>query len=370
MRLLFWTNAYWPMLGGSEVWAVRYVRELHARGHAILVVVAADRTGDVRRHRIDDVPVIELPLLSLMVPGAGRELAAMLRTLKQDMADFAPDVVQVNGVSVGALSLLRLARSSLPRPLLLTAHNVLPPDQMASGSPLDGIARAAGVCVGFDSHVSAWLSDRWPDAEVATIAHAVDGMAAPAFPPPKDGPILFCGRLNPEKGPLSLIDAFADLVRDRPDTRLVVVGDGPQRGAVEASIVAHGLAGHVTMIGTILPDRVAGWLDRCRMVVMPSLIEGFGLVAAEAAWRGRPVVASDVGGLRANIVHDETGLLVPPRDRQALTAAMRRILDEDMLAERLGAAARIAMERRPDWAAHVDAFERLLDRLCDTAANG
>jgi len=141
---------------------------------------------------------------------------------------------------------------------------------------------------------------------------------------------------------------------------LVMVGDGPDRPAIEAMIGHHDLTSRVVFTGALPPSRIAAWMDRCCAIVAPSTLEGFGLSVAEAAWRGRGAVAARVGGLAANITDEVTGLLVPPADPDALAAALLRIATEPGLAERLGDAARKAIELRGDWTGHVDAFEALL----------
>jgi glycosyltransferase involved in cell wall biosynthesis len=82
---------------------------------------------------------------------------------------------------------------------------------------------------------------------------------------------------------------------------------------------------------------------------VPSHREGFGVVCAEAKAHGRPVVAGAVGGLLDLVVHEETGLLVPPRDVEALRAALHRLLDDDELRARLGANARKRAEKNLSW---------------------
>jgi glycogen(starch) synthase len=139
---------------------------------------------------------------------------------------------------------------------------------------------------------------------------------------PDDPPhILYAGRLSPEKG----IDELVHAARGLP---LVVVGDGPLRDRVPDAL------------GFVPHDRLLGLIERASVVACPSHREGYGVVCAEAMAHGRPVVASAVGGLRDLVVDGETGLLVPPGDVPALRAALERLLADDQLRLRLGAAAR------------------------------
>jgi glycosyltransferase involved in cell wall biosynthesis len=101
--------------------------------------------------------------------------------------------------------------------------------------------------------------------------------------------------------------------------------------------------------GFVPHDELGPLYDRAAVVAVPSRREGFGVVCAEAMAHGRPVVASRVGGLLDLVVHEETGLLVPPRDVEALRAALTRLLDDRELRERMGMKARERIKEHFSW---------------------
>ena len=123
---------------------------------------------------------------------------------------------------------------------------------------------------------------------------------------------------------------LAEAARGLP---LVVVGDGPLRAQLPQAL------------GFVPPAEVGGYLERAAVVVCPSQREGYGVVAREAMAYARPVIATAVGGLPDAVVDGETGLLVPPRDVEALRAALERLLGDADLRARLGAAGRRRVER-------------------------
>jgi glycogen synthase len=142
--------------------------------------------------------------------------------------------------------------------------------------------------------------------------------------------VLYAGRLSPEKGVRELVAAADGLP-------LVVAGDGPLRDEVPGAM------------GFVPHDELERLFERAAVVACPSHREGFGVVCAEAMAFGRPVVAGDVGGLRDLVVHEETGLLVPPGDVEALRAALHRLLADPDLRRRFGEAGRARIAEHFTW---------------------
>ncbi|MHB9154212.1 MAG: glycosyltransferase family 4 protein [Endomicrobiales bacterium] len=148
------------------------------------------------------------------------------------------------------------------------------------------------------------------------------------------------GRLDPVKGYLSLVEAARCLEKERRAQRTVylLVGDGSQRKMLENRARAYGLGDAFIFAGW--RDNVEEYLSLMGIYVQPSLNEGMGKTIVTAQALGKPVVASRVQGIVSLIKDGETGLLVPPADPEALARAVRALLDDGSLRERLGEAAR------------------------------
>jgi glycosyltransferase involved in cell wall biosynthesis len=144
------------------------------------------------------------------------------------------------------------------------------------------------------------------------------------------------GRLEPVKGFTYLIQAAHIVAESIPNIHFVIAGDGSLRAALEAE--ARPLAGRFHFLGLRgdIPDIMAA-LD---LFVLPSLNEGMGRVLLEAAAAGKVAVASAVGGVPEIVVNGETGLLVPPKDPEALAAAIAKLANDAGLRQRMGQAAR------------------------------
>jgi glycosyltransferase involved in cell wall biosynthesis len=193
------------------------------------------------------------------------------------------------------------------------------------------------------------------------------GPTGPSVAEPGDSgrfTIGFAGRWAPEKGIGTLIEAFARVAREEPRAKLVLLGDGEARAAIEGRVAALGLEERIELTGWLPRAEVERRLRDVAVQAVPSLWEEpFGLVAAEALMRGTPVVASDAGGLSEVVEHERTGLTVPPGDVDALAEALLRVLRDRGNAARLAREGhRIAGERHSEdlWLDRMIAiYERL-----------
>jgi glycosyltransferase involved in cell wall biosynthesis len=158
--------------------------------------------------------------------------------------------------------------------------------------------------------------------------------------PASDTPahLLFVGRLAAVKGVPVLLEALQGLIADHPGLRLTLVGDGPERAALEAR--AQGLGDHVDFVGYRSQDEVASLLREATALVLPSFAEGLPVVLMEALAARVPVVTTRIAGVAELVEDGESGLLVPPGDAVALRAALARVLDDPEMRARMGEAGR------------------------------
>jgi glycosyltransferase involved in cell wall biosynthesis len=184
-----------------------------------------------------------------------------------------------------------------------------------------------------------------------------DSLGADRFEPC----ILAAGALVPRKGFDVLIDALSLLARDDRVARLWIAGEGPQRAALQRRALRRGVAEQLRLLGR--RDDVADLLGACDVFAMPSRREGLGVAALEAMALARPVVATRVGGLAEAVVHERTGLLVPPDDSSALAEALARLVADPDLASRLGRAGPTHIAARHGRDAMVSAYEQLYAEL-------
>ncbi len=194
-----------------------------------------------------------------------------------------------------------------------------------------------------------------PAHQVAVIPNGVDAapfltqtagvrarVRAEAKVLPDEIVLAHVGSLSPEKNQGALIRVGASLRNRGIGARLWLIGDGPQRPALETAVREASMDGMVWLAG--VRGDVADLLAGADLLVLPSLTEGMPAAAIEASLSGLPVVAYDVGGIDEVVRHGQTGVLVAAGDEQALLAAVMRLALDGRLREAMGAAARTACQ--------------------------
>ncbi|MGI8608536.1 MAG: glycosyltransferase family 4 protein [Candidatus Dormibacteria bacterium] len=369
MRILYVTPLYLPWLGGLEILCSQLLAELVARGHEVAVLTAVnDHSVPLGEDVVQGVRVLRTDVYE-----ARREVPMDLLLIQREVArftaDFAPDVTHAH--DPGALLWVYQRGAARRSPLLVTIHNVMThhaPKQLES---MARMVRLADWVVGVSDDV---VQDTRTFASLSAGRESVvvNGVVppGPAPAPVADGParLLSVGRLVPQKGFDLALEALALVVRERPEVRLDIVGEGPEERHLREQIKALGLVQHARLLGRVEHARIAGLMAAATAVVMPSRFEGMPLVALEAGRTGRPVVGTAAPGLRCAVVDGHTGLLVPAEDPRALAAALLRVVDDRDLARKLGAAARERIEVEHSLTRCVDEYEELYSRLVQERA--
>jgi len=160
---------------------------------------------------------------------------------------------------------------------------------------------------------------------------------------PASGPIVgSIGRLNAVKDYGTLITAFKEVLKNYPDAKLVIAGDGPERNKLQLQIDALAIGDKVTLLGE--RHDVEALLEQFDIFALTSLTEGFSVALVEAAWTGLPIVATDVGG-NSEIVQDGiTGYLTEPGNVQDVTQKIEKLLSDDQLRRSFGSLSRSRAE--------------------------
>ncbi len=178
--------------------------------------------------------------------------------------------------------------------------------------------------------------------------------------------VLFVGRLDPQKAPFILLEAFAHLLERHPDWQLLLVGDGPLRASMEEWVTQRGLDHRIQIAGW-RPD-IPELLKAADLLTLPSLWEGMPNIVLEAMAAGLPVVVSRVEGTEELIRDGETGLLVTPGLPIELERRIETVLTDPELCSRLKNAAQPAVQKLFTMDRMVSAYEQLYARLIAESA--
>lgn len=344
--------------------------ELAARGHEIGIVADSLHTDALTEERLGKLkPLARLGIHSLPIPrtfGAGDLTTPFKVRNLADRLDI--DVLHGHGAKGGLNA--RLARiGAKHRVSLYTPHGgVLNyKSSSAAGAVFNLIERVlirATDAIVFESAFAQAAYSRQIGNPTCPAPVIHNGLMPPEFEPISPGPdaadFVFIGEFRPVKGISYLLDALAEVrgPGGRPAT-LVMAGGGPDLDAINAQIARLGLGDRVTLVG-VKPARPT--LHLGRIAVVPSLAESLPYVILEAAAAGRPVIATDVGGVK-EIFGPTAPSLIPAADSAALRQAMQAALD-DPAAAASEADVRLAHIRAGFSIAHMaDQIEALYRRV-------
>lgn len=301
------------------------------------------------QHRVEGVEVEYLPYPAL--PAVSRPLNGFsaYRSILETVRAYRPDIILNYIIYPDGDAAMRVARA-LKVPFVVTAIgsdlNVIP-------DPICGwLTRRVLHTADFVITVSGDLLKKaqMMGASVERSCAVLNGCDTTIFHPgdreqarsflgiPQDSKAaIYVGRLDMAKGLNELVTAVAKLRARHPKLHAWIVGDGPARQELSDAIKTQGVAGNVSLVPSCSTDKVAAWMAASDLVTLPSYREGCPNVIVEALAAGRPVVATNVGGI-PELMDDRSGRLIPARNADALATALDEVLsfhwNEQKIADR------------------------------------
>lgn len=339
LRILQVSPYSWDVPGGVQVHVRELSRHLRGLGHDVHILAPGRHPGQRG----------EAHIVGRAVPVRGNGSVARIsfgpqvsRAVGRALREFQPDLIHVHEPLVPSVSMHAVLQATVP--VVATFHSNVGRQRVGSlwfrlAVPMvrpvwNRLSRRIAVSEAARQSVCS----RMGDGNVTIVPNGVDvGRFATAHPAslPAGRHVMFVGRLEERKGFPVAIQAFARLAALYPTVRLLVVGDGSERDAVDT--LTPDARSRVDMLGRIDDDRLASYLKAADVYLGPATGgESFGIVLAEAMAAGLPIVASDIDGYRDVARDGLEALLVPPGDPEALVAAVREVLDDARLAESLG----------------------------------
>jgi glycosyltransferase involved in cell wall biosynthesis len=309
------------------------------------------------------------------IPAAGRSpfaVAAQLRGIVHAARSFSPDLVHAHNPKMTVTSAVACRLRGAARPVLIsTFHGVTPREYRASA--LLGRSADHVVAVSEDTRV---LLERaaYPSARMSVIenginiGHVLTPDRRAALEQELDlgtGPVVTAvGRLVPQKAPDLFLEVAAAVARQRPETRFLVVGDGPLRADLEHQAAQLGLTRQLRFLGTRQDAR--DLIARSDVLVFASHWEGLSVAALEALAAGVPVVATDAQGMRA-LLSGGAGIIVRSRSRDALAVGIVKLIEDERAQIEMGRVGRDLVQRRYSSERMLSGYAELYRRLASDA---
>jgi len=356
MRVVLVCPYDWHAPGGVRVHVGALAAELRARRHDVVVLAPGARPASEPGVRIVGRP-IAIPYNRSTAPIS--PWPTTRRRIAGELRRFSPDVVHVHEPLTPSTSMFAVLEASAP--VVATFHSGADRSRLfdLTAPLLRRVARRIDVRIAVSRAAEAFVAPRI-GGSFEIVPNGVDVVlfrdAAPADLPP-GRLMLFVGRLHERKGFADAVRAFGRLAPRFPDLRLAVVGSGTERRAVEE--LPADVRRRVLLLGALDLRGWAAYAAIADVFAAPNVGgESFGLILAEAMAAGVPVVATDIPGFDEVVSDGVDGLLVPPRDAEALAAAIARVLEEPGLAARLAVAGRSKAETL-SWDRVADRIEAL-----------
>ena len=351
---------------GGQNQVLLTVNGLRELGHRAALVAHPD--GELRRRAAEGMELIDLAPRTEMDLSAAWRLARVVKQL-------GPDVIHAHdahGIAMASLALSIGASSMQGRsaPALVAARRL--DFHLRRNSFSRWKHRQVDCYIAASEAIRQMLiADGVPADRTVTVHDGIDVDHVVAAPPvnvheafwlPHQAPVVGnVAALVPHKGQRHLIEAAHLVVREMPDARFVILGEGELREPLERQVREYHLEKHVLLPG--FRTDVLGCIKGFDLFVLSSVTEGLGSSLLDAMACSRAIAATSAGGIPEVVVDGENGLLVPPRDHAALAGAIVRLLNDQPLRRQMGEAglarvrSRFTVERMV--AGTADVYERV-----------
>jgi glycosyltransferase involved in cell wall biosynthesis len=257
--------------------------------------------------------------------------------LAQDLDERPPDVIHVQNRSM--LPVGRFLAYRMERPYVVSIHDYLAPRETLR---LDWIWCRRIIAVSDSVKAELKAQSGIPDDRITVIHSGVetelDETAREVLAPQRAPVIGTAGPLEAAKGLRYFLDAVPAVLQSHPEAEFLIAGAGPEEANLRRQVRELGVVEHVTFVPDVM--ELSQSLSAMDIFVLPSLKQGLGTIMLEAMLRGRPVIATSAGGVYSVVTDGRTGLLVPPRDSEALARRIVELLDDPLRARQIGRAAR------------------------------
>ena len=336
-RRIDWLISQLETLGGAEKMVLACVPRLRAAGWNIKVITLTSGGESIAELRESGVPVTALDLGTLP---KSINISRLFRMWAKDR----PNLVHTHLYHAGIIGRIACKFSGISSVVVHQHGPELNRTRLRSfldRSTSKWVTRYIASC----QAVSQTMQEREgiPASKIEMIYNGVESVQRHQTPKPAGWPgseeiptLVYAGRLSPEKGLLTLIQALGIVNKSTGKFRCIILGDGLALEAITTEIKHTDLTDKIFLLGKIRD--IGAWLPHCDIFVLPSIWEGASMALLEAMAAGLPVIATATGGTPELVEDGISGLLVPPADPTALAGALIQLLGSAELREKMGKA--------------------------------
>lgn len=384
LRILIVAPYFYPTKGGLELYAYNIARRLVRRGHSVRVLC---NNNISKEEVIEGIEVIRLKRDFILSNTPIRY--DMFCQISRNTSNWKPDLVNAHLPVIYSADIAAVVSKCHKIPFVLTYHN----ENVHAEFGLNVIARLYGMTIHL---VTLSLSHRIIVASpfsyyespfikrfYAKSVHIQPGVDINSYSPgkcfdlhqryglPHDaGIVLFVGQISSahrHKGIDTLLDAFQIVCSDNHCSYLVLIGSGDRVEFYRSYASRLGIEGNVIFTGRVSEADLIKFYQSSDVVVLPSTTsqEGFGMTLIEGSACGKPVIGSNIGGIKYLIKNNEDGFTFPPKDKRSLARAITKLLSDKHLARDMGIAGRHKATQY-DWEMITDKTETVFSCAIET----
>jgi len=378
LRVALCTDYFYPRIGGVSSHVAGLASELERRHHEVVILTKSAKS-DTRYSIAGKVSYLRpsIPIPVILVPPKAADIREALERGRFDIVHAHHAFTPTSLLSVSAARKIGM-------PAVLTNHTIfLASDHESLWVPTSYVLypfrrfiNKANLITAVSQTAADFIGHFTERGKVVVIPNGIDSdrfdsrSCAKEDPTHEDGGehiILYVGRLVYRKGIHVLVKAMPQILREFPDARLLIAGEGVMGNLIRILIKSLDLKDHVKLLGFVPNENLPDLYGLSQVFVLPSLYcESFGITLLEAMASGKPVVASNVGGVPEVVEDEVTGLLFRKGDERALADGVLRVMNDCDLALNLAVKARRSVEDNFSWFVVADKIESLYEELLAT----
>ena len=372
MRILWWSERFFPYVGGIETLGYNLIPILQQQGYTVEVVCSHSERILPDKEEYQSIPIHRLHFDTALHKGDLKQFLKARQKLLKIKSNLKPDIVHIHFSGPSPLFHWQ-TRINDSSQTLVTLHSLPTISKSGTNSLLLKTLKEACWVNGVSSHILESVSSFTLNRKSTTsvIYNGIDVPSIPIKSLPPTPTILCIGRMVAWKRFNWAIDVFSEIVQQFKSAKLIMIGDGVERQKLESQVASLGLKEQVTFTGILSQEEIYNQLNESSLVLLPSTaMENIPYVAVESALMARPLIASNVSGLPEIVVDGKTGYLLKMDDRPAWLSSIKHLLENYSFATQMGMRARLHVQHKFSLATCAQNYHLLYQQLALNGTTG